>query len=175
MGKRLKKADWIEGGLEALAADGPGVLAAEPMCRRMGTSKGSFYWHFADVPAFHLALIETWQARALQDLADTVSADTSANQRLRAFGRGVLSDRSESAMRVWGQSDTRVAAALRIVDTERLTYLNLVLRQVGLGNPDFANALLSALIGLPQLKGPDGMAIRTAFDALVDTVLALAD
>ncbi|MEH6751885.1 MAG: TetR family transcriptional regulator, partial [Paracoccaceae bacterium] len=35
-------------GLAALAEAGPVALKAEPMARRLGTTKGSFYWHFAD-------------------------------------------------------------------------------------------------------------------------------
>ncbi|MEM6304875.1 MAG: TetR/AcrR family transcriptional regulator [Pseudomonadota bacterium] len=175
MAKRLKKADWIGAGLDALADDGFGALAAEPMCRRIGTSKGSFYWHFNDLPDFHQALVAAWQETALEKLAQTVSLEKAVDHRLRAFGRAMLADRSETAIRVWARANPTVETALSEVDAQRLSYLKLLLKEAGLANPDFAHALLAALIGLPQLHGPDGMAIRTSYDALIDTVMALSD
>ncbi|MBD3664597.1 TetR/AcrR family transcriptional regulator [Sulfitobacter aestuariivivens] len=172
---RLTPDDWLSAGFDTLQSQGPAHLRAEPMARSLGTTKGSFYWHFADVPAFHDALIEAWRTRTLQTLADVVSAEKPVDHRLRLFGRGVLSDRTETAMRVWAHSNATVDGMLQDVDAKRLNYLELLLREVGLANPDFPRALQAALIGLPQLAEPDGMAIRTAYDTLVDTILALAE
>jgi len=58
---------------------------------------------------------------------------------------------------------------MQAVDAERQTYLTLLLRELGLGNPDFARALQATLIGLPQMGGTDS----APFGTLVDTVLAL--
>jgi len=45
-GTRLGKADWLDAGLAALAAEGPAALRAEALARQLNTTKGSFYWHF---------------------------------------------------------------------------------------------------------------------------------
>jgi len=169
---RLTPEHWLNAGFDALLDKGPAGLAAEPLARQLGATKGSFYWHFKDVPAFHAALVEHWRSTALSSLSAALNLSTAPDQRLRAFGYGVLKDPREAAMRNWGQSDGAVAAALRMIDTERLTYLTLLLRELGLGNPDFARAIQATLIGLPHLSAET--ATRPApFDALVDTVLAL--
>lgn len=44
----LSKADWTEAALAALARDGLASVAVEPLALQLGTTKGSFYWHFTD-------------------------------------------------------------------------------------------------------------------------------
>ncbi|UWR22910.1 TetR/AcrR family transcriptional regulator [Sulfitobacter sp. S190] len=169
---RLSVEKWITAGFDALQMAGPKALAAEPLARRLGTTKGSFYWHFKDVPTFHAALLRQWQADALADVMDLLRSDGAPDARLRQFGSGILSNPTEAALRVWAHGDPAVAAALAEIDAERLTYLRHLLKQFGLSNPGFAQALLAALAGLPQLHGDTDPA--AAFDALVDTVVALA-
>ena len=142
------------------------------MARQLGTTKGSFYWHFKDVPAFHTALIQAWRSRALADLSDAVAATTTPHKRLRRFGHAVLGDSTETALRIWAHSNHDVRKMLGEVDAERLTYLGLLLREMGIGNADFARALLATLIGLPQLSSTV-KSRTTTFDTMLETVLAL--
>ncbi len=58
---RLTRARWIEAGLEALRTDGPAALAADPMARQLGVSRGSFYWHFKSALDFHAAVLGAWE------------------------------------------------------------------------------------------------------------------
>ena len=50
--------DQHEPVIAALAETGPEALKAEPLAARLGVSKGSFYWHFRDVPAEGLCAFE---------------------------------------------------------------------------------------------------------------------
>ena len=43
---RLSSADWEAGALDLLAEQGVSAVAVEPLARRLGVTKGSFYWHF---------------------------------------------------------------------------------------------------------------------------------
>ncbi len=169
---RLTPHIWLLAGLDALQSDGPQALAAEPMARRIGTTKGSFYWHFKDVPAYHTALLAHWQADALAAVMALVEGTGPADQSLRNFGTVLLADRTEASLRVWAQGNPLVAATLQEVDAQRLVYLTRLLRQLDLGNPDFARALLATLVGLPQISD-DKATRQQTFDTLVDTVLAL--
>ena len=169
---RLSPEKWITAGFDALIADGPTALAAEPMARRLGTTKGSFYCHFKDVPAYHAALVRHWHAAALADVMQRLQSDEAPDTRLRAFGHHILDTKSEAALRVWAQTDILIATSMAEVDAERLTYLQHLLNQFGLRNPAFASAILATLIGLPEIKAP--IDPHSAFDALVDTILALA-
>lgn len=166
---RLSPEKWIIAGLDALAASGPSALAAEPLARALKTTKGSFYWHFKDVPAFQDAVLTHWQATALNEMLTRLQDGGDADLRLRTFGHAILSDSVEPKLRIWAQGDPRVAAALAEVDAERLRYLTRLLGQMGLRNPDFARAMQATLIGLPLGSDTDS----APFDTLVDTILAL--
>ncbi|NNK15387.1 MAG: TetR/AcrR family transcriptional regulator [Sulfitobacter sp.] len=166
---RLSPDKWISAGFEALAVSGPMALAAEPLARALGTTKGSFYWHFKDVPAYQEALVTKWQAQALEQVLDQLQQSDDADKRLRDFGRVVLADPVEPQLRIWGQNDGRVHDALIEVDAQRLAYLTRLLGQLGLRNAEFARALQAALTGLSLNRDTD----IAPFDTLVDTVLAL--
>jgi len=169
---RLSPEKWLDAGFDALRTSGPAALAAEPLARRLGTTKGSFYWHFKDVPSYHAALLRHWHANALADVMDRLQEKGSADVRLRVFGKTVMADPTERALRLWAQTDAIAAASLAEVDAERLTFVQHLLKEFGLRNPAFAQAILAALIGLPQIRAEPSS--ETAFDALVDTVVSLA-
>ena len=55
------------GRIAILADGGPNALRLDRLCERLGVTKGSFYWHFADLPAYRTALIEAWGSLQDQD------------------------------------------------------------------------------------------------------------
>lgn len=63
--QRLAQRDWLDAALTALASGGHETLRAELLSKRLGVSRGSFYWHFADVAAFHKAVLARWEAVAV--------------------------------------------------------------------------------------------------------------
>ena len=46
---RLAVDDWIQAGYKVLAEEGIKSLKVGRLCTRLGVTKGSFYWHFADI------------------------------------------------------------------------------------------------------------------------------
>ncbi|HXR42860.1 MAG TPA: TetR/AcrR family transcriptional regulator, partial [Acidothermaceae bacterium] len=59
-GRRLSADDWIDAGFAVLADSGPNGLRVDALCDRLNVTKGSFYWHFTDMPAYRSALVEAW-------------------------------------------------------------------------------------------------------------------
>ncbi|SPH22585.1 hypothetical protein ASD8599_03328 [Ascidiaceihabitans donghaensis] len=166
--QRLNKDKWIAAGFVALHRDGPDGLRAEPLARELNTTKGSFYWHFADVVAFQSALLDHWQADALKAIVQELETAGPADERLRRYGRLLYNDKTERALRAWATHDANAQAALDAVDSERLVYIGSLMGQLGLSNPAFTEAAYSSLIGGGFLNGES-----EGFDALVDVVLAL--
>lgn len=148
------------------------ALRAEPLSRHLKTSKGSFYWHFKDVPAFQAALLEEWKERTLTRLAEDAGMDGSDTDKMIRFGQSVQGDAAGPALRAWAQSDTSVAKVLATVDAARLDQLIGLMKDIGVTNEDFAKAAYGALVGLKQMNSDDGDAL-VAFAALVDLVMAL--
>ena len=64
-GKResLGRSDSTKAALDALARGGLSAVAVEPLAKELGTTKGSFYWHFADRNALLAATLDLWERR----------------------------------------------------------------------------------------------------------------
>lgn len=58
---RLSRKDWVEAALVAIAEGGVAAVAVEPLAARLGTTKGSFYWHFANRDALLQAALAEWE------------------------------------------------------------------------------------------------------------------
>lgn len=121
---RLRADDWVERALALLMAEGLGAIKISRLCRDLGVTKGSFYWHFADVDALMAAVAERWCTRTreelsgLQELQGLPSLD-----RIRAMGLRLVDDASwhvERALREWSVHDPDVAEVLR--ETERFIF-----------------------------------------------------
>jgi AcrR family transcriptional regulator len=129
---RLGPAEWVNAGLKALAKSGFSALKADTLANRLGISRGSFYWHFADVSAFHAAILRRWREVALENIIEEIEG--AADDRLeallyRAFAAG--SD-IERAVRAWATADARARAAVEAVDAERIRYLQKLLIGAGI-------------------------------------------
>jgi AcrR family transcriptional regulator len=134
MADQLSAKDWLDQGLKALARGGFTTLKAEPLAKALGVSRGSFYWHFADVEAFHAAILKHWrEVAAEQIIADVEAADDDHNP-LHILLRRVFGERLalENAVRTWATVDPAARAAVQAIDRRRLTYVESLLRDSGL-------------------------------------------
>jgi AcrR family transcriptional regulator len=133
---RLGPEEWVRAGLKALAKSGASALKADKLATGLGVSRGSFYWHFADVPAFHAAVLKRWREVALENIIAEIETTSDPLEALlhRAFagGSGV-----ESAVRAWATADAQARKAVEAVDAERIRYLQKLLVDAGIA-PDVA-------------------------------------
>lgn len=177
----LSREDWLLAGFKALAANGPEALKAERLARALGTTKGSFYWHFTDVPTFREAMLDHWRDRALTGIIAEIETEQTPASALRKLAqiaaRGAdnpaADTRMEPAVRAWARSDQLVAETLASIDAERLRFMENLLRRCGVPNPDLARALYAASIGMEDLSSRDGAHNDEAMGTLVDLILAL--
>ncbi|WP_291869029.1 TetR/AcrR family transcriptional regulator [Bradyrhizobium sp.] len=175
MADQLSAKDWLDQGLRTLTQNGFTALKAEPLAKAMGVSRGSFYWHFADLAAFHAAVLAHWRdVAAEQVIADLAAADTADPLPLllrRAFGsRPAL----ENAVRTWASVDPKARAAVQAIDRRRLTYMARLFRAKGL-SPGVARArahiLYWAFLGFALSEQP---LPRSQQSAVLDELLAIA-
>jgi len=131
--RKLTADDWIAAGLKALAREGFTALKADVIARRLKVSRGSFYWHFADIAAFEAAVMRRWRDVMAEAIIRDLERLAAARERLpRLLRLAFDADPAlEIAMRAWAASDTRARAVVRAVDKRRLAYLARMLREAG--------------------------------------------
>lgn len=146
MPDQLSAKDWLDAGLKALAANGFTALKAEQLAKALKVSRGSFYWHFADLAAFHAAVLGHWREVAAERIiADLERAPDGVNPLRLLLGR-TFSGRLalERAVRSWATFDSEARAAVQAIDRRRLDYVELLLRKAGL-RQDLAQARAQVL------------------------------
>src|SRR5471032_1755051 len=116
MADQLSARDWLDQGLKVLAQSGFTALKAEPLAKAMGVSRGSFYWHFADIGAYHAAILKHWREVAAEQIIAGLEAakDESPLPLLlrQAFGgRPAL----EKAVRSWATLDPLAQTAVQAI------------------------------------------------------------
>ena len=134
MSDQLSAKDWLDQGLKALASRGFTALKAEPLAKAMGVSRGSFYWHFADIGAFHAAILARWHEVAAEQIIANVEAASKDENPLALLLRRVFGERLtlERAVRTWASVDPAARAAVQAIDRRRLSYVESLLTQSGL-------------------------------------------
>jgi AcrR family transcriptional regulator len=177
--RRLARVDWLETGLQALADSGPSALKAEALARRLKTTKGSFYWHFDDIPAYHAALLTLWEERTAAALEATLEGRATAVSKLRATAQMLARTgqdpemTAESAIRAWARDHSGARATLARVDAQRLDLIGRLLADIGIANPEMARIIYATGIGIPDLPEDAPGRNISAIGSLVDLVLAL--
>jgi AcrR family transcriptional regulator len=133
MTDQLSAKDWLDQGLKTLAHSGFTALKAEPLAKAMGVSRGSFYWHFADVEAFHAAILKHWREVAAEQVIANLEAASDNGNPLplllrQAFGSKLA---LEKAVRTWAAFDPAARAAVQAIDRRRLSYVESQFRASG--------------------------------------------
>lgn len=136
---RLEAGDWILAGLAQLADQGISGVKVETLAKRMGVTKGSFYWHFKDRETLLAAMLADWRRRATLDIIDRLDrSEGTPAERLRRLLRLPMTGRAsawgadvELSIRLWGRHDAAARAALEEVDQVRLRYIRGLLEGAG--------------------------------------------
>lgn len=124
--KLLEQRDWLDAGLELLRVRGIGGVEVGPLCRRVGVTKGSFYYHFENRDAFLGRLIEHWlqTCAPLPDQAAEYDQVLGLEGKVRAvldFIREHDLGRYDLPMRTWATEDKEARRAVELMDKLRLS------------------------------------------------------
>lgn len=136
--RKLSRDEWIAGSFEAFRHGGVDALRVEPLAKRLGVTKGSFYHHFENRRALHMALLGEWERLGTSEIIDDVSdSSPDAGDRLRTLARETMksdpfTDAIETGIRSWAATDHEVAATVARVDDRRLGFTEGLLRELGL-------------------------------------------
>lgn len=189
----LTSDDWTRAALDALARGGLAAVVVEPLAKELGTTKGSFYWHFADRNALIAASLTRWEQRDTDLVIAAVEQDDDAVARLRSllhlvFGAVRVGDSPgagsvELALQA-NATHPLVAPVLGRVTGRRLAYLTTLFTELGLSPArarDRGLLAYSAFLGHAQLAHatpgvlPEGRAFATHVRRLIDVLVRVDD
>ena len=151
----LDRAAWIAAALNIVAQDGIDGLRIESLAKKLGVTKGSFYWHFRDRRDLIDAVLDHWRAGRIRDIRKQTAAEPGGElAALRhtidvyAAAKNRKGISIEAAIRLWAQQDANGLAVVEEVDAERLECTRRLFLALGLPKAEAAarSALLYAYV-----------------------------
>jgi AcrR family transcriptional regulator len=172
----LTTADWVNEAIELLVTRSIEHVRVEPLAKRLGATKGSFYWHFRDRAALLTAVIEEWTRLAIAEPeAWTRANNATARQQLRRLldFRTAMTNRwaeLEVAMTAWSRRSRPARMAALKVNRHRLAYLHGLFKELGFSEKE---ARTRSVIFYGTTAAVGRLTDSERFDAdFLDTILA---
>jgi len=135
---RLTREDWLRAARLALLRSGVDGVRVETLARDLKVTKGSFYWHFRDLPALKEALLAEWEAesallrramgdpQAVRDLIALITEQVAGSERGESP--------SDAAIFRWAAIDPAIAERVNRAEAERIELVRQLARTPELGD-----------------------------------------
>lgn len=155
---RLSAEDWAQAALDQIAEQGLSTVAVEPLARRLGVTKGSFYWHFPSRDALLAAALARWEHVEQEMVFGQLEAVADPRERLRALFQLVAHEAKSHIIYselLKALDHPAVQPVIERVSQRRLEYLVASFRQAGLKSTDAqhrARLAYAAYVGFLQLS-----------------------
>ena len=155
---RLSADDWAQAALDQIAELGVASVAVEPLARRLGVTKGSFYWHFPSRDALLQAALERWEKVEQETVFGSLEKVPDPRERLRALFQVVAHEATSHIIYselLKALDHPTVAPVIGRVSQRRFDYLTASFRQAGLSRTEAqhrARLAYAAYVGFLQLS-----------------------
>lgn len=130
----LTRDDWISAAWDMLGENGLDGVRVEPLARRLGVTKGSFYWHFKDRQQLMEALLDRWFSIWDEQMLPDMEEAANPADRIWALFESVLGRLTRGqtvSLRMMSHSDADVARRIDERDAQRLSFLTSQLVEIG--------------------------------------------
>ena len=116
------------------------MLAVEKLCRELGVSRGSFYWHFRDRADFVRHLAEFWDNRFTVAIKETVAIAHGGPAKQLLLLSELIQDldviRFDVAVRAWASTEPLAAEVVRQTDRTRYQFVRALFAKLGFSGDD---------------------------------------
>jgi AcrR family transcriptional regulator len=176
----LSAADWEQAAVELIAEKGVQAVAIEPLARRMGITKGSFYWHFPNRESLLEQALQRWEEHDARNLSNSLGEIDQPRDRLISFFRRVgkekLTHEVYSALCA-AAGHPQVEPVLERVANRRMAQLSAAFREMGMPEGQAnsqARLTYSVYLGFLQLQRQHQTPNLSSeeFDAYIEHVIA---
>jgi AcrR family transcriptional regulator len=177
---RLSADDWALAALDVVAESGVAAVAVEPLARRLGVTKGSFYWHFPSRDALLQSALERWEVIEQETVFGQLEAISDPRERLRSLFRLVAHEVRPHIIYselLKALDHPVVKPVMERVTQRRMDYLTASYRQAGMPRLEAqqrARLTYAAYTGFLQLslQLQQPRLQHDEFEAYVDHVMA---
>jgi AcrR family transcriptional regulator len=134
---RLSRADWLVAARDALIQEGPVAVKVERLAKRLGVTRGGFYWHFRNRDDLLNSLLKAWQTETnvLFEAALQGNHSDGIGEFLALcrswVNEDVYSPAYDSAVRDWARSSHAVAKVVKRVDRKRVDIIKRIFLDIG--------------------------------------------
>jgi AcrR family transcriptional regulator len=137
----LSREQWVAAAVELLVDGGIDLVRVDVLARRLGVTRGSFYWHFKDRGELLGQVLHAWRRGATEQVSERFSQRHADPQQLvREIislpfrGRSALrAARVELAIRDWARRDPTARQAVDEADASRISYIAQCFSALGFG------------------------------------------
>jgi len=154
----LSAGDWEQQALVLIAEKGIRAVAVETLARRMGVTKGSFYWHFPNRESLLERALLRWEKHDEANLQAALGAIADPRERLRSFfrrtGREKLTHNVYSSLST-AADHPQVEPLLERVAERRMKHIESAFGEIGFDPEEAshrARLTYSAYLGFLQLQ-----------------------
>jgi AcrR family transcriptional regulator len=139
MGKSVRRSlgpgDWAAAAFDALARGGVDAVAVEPIATTLGTTKGSFYWHFQNRDALVEAALDLWESTLTDAVIQNLEREPNPAMRLKKLlGASFDMTARDAAAEVTLHAHRETPAVrqrVRKVTKRRIAYMAAQLERLG--------------------------------------------
>lgn len=183
--EQLTRDTWLDAAGAAIAEGGFDDVRVLTLAKRLGVTRGSFYWHFNDHAELVVSFLNRWRDRRLAELEYLRASGDDTETELQRILRLALSEpawntrqmRVELAVRDFARRDAHAAKIVAEVDRGRIDHCSGLLEKIMTDKDsarDLALLLYVATIGgRVVLTGfSEGEAAINRIDHLISEILA---
>ncbi|MBA84952.1 TetR/AcrR family transcriptional regulator [Thalassobius sp. S69A] len=134
----LTEQDWVDTAIQILVDENVRGIKIDTLCKMLGVTKGSFYWHFSSRSDLLGAMLAHWRKRMTLNVIRAISkSGVDPRERLKnvfALPRRENSPgfaQVESSIRDWARRVEIPRKAVQEVDEIRFEYISKLFRDMG--------------------------------------------
>lgn len=171
---QLTRDDWLDAAAAEVASGGFGNLRVLTLAKKLGVTRGSFYWHFRDHEDLVNSFLDRWRDRRFVELDYMRPKGDNPEEELHQLLQLLLTDASrnvrrlqvELAVRDFARRNAHAAAIVEEVDQARVEQNKLLFLNLGSAESeteDMATLMYVASVGAQVvLSGRKGNADTVA-------------
>ncbi|WP_328188230.1 TetR/AcrR family transcriptional regulator [Marinobacter sp. OP 3.4] len=155
---QLTRDDWLDAAAGEVAAGGFSNLRVLTLAKRLGVTRGSFYWHFRDHEDLVVSFLDRWRDRRFVELDYMRPKGENPEEELHQILQILLTDAArnirrlqvELAVRDFARRNEHAARIVDEVDRARVEQNKLLFRHLGVAGDqveDLARLMYMATVG----------------------------